>query len=75
MLYYLTRGEKNSAECLQSLNEEAHEEQVCSASHRMDNAEVLLHAARTTRWLCCPPHLQHTQTVNVQYTHIHTNDT
>lgn len=66
-----TGGEK-TAESVQSLSEEVHEEQVCSASHRMDNAEVLLHAARTTQWLCCPPHLQHTDN---KTDNVHTNAT
>lgn len=66
--------EKKTAEGLQSLSEEVHDERVCSASHRTDNAEILLHAARTTQWPCCPPHLQHIHTVNVHTQKPHDNE-
>lgn len=39
-------------------NEAAHGGSAYSGSHRRDSAQGSPCGARTTRWPCCPPHLQ-----------------
>lgn len=43
------------------ISEEARDGRVYNVNRRTDSVVGFLHAAKTKRWLCCPPHLNNTR--------------